>query len=120
MKACAKQLGGCWAKHPRQRHLSVTDNERYVYLIGSQYKSSSQKVERYDCQNNLVDDMADLNFEFKPGHWSACFFDKNKLYKFIYLLANDNIHQLTIGPLSNKWANMHVQFSNQITKRGMT
>jgi hypothetical protein len=35
MKACAKQLGGCWAKHPRQRHLSVTDNERYVYLIGS-------------------------------------------------------------------------------------
>ena len=67
-------MGTAWTKYPRIRHLSVADDKRYVYLIGST-KPSSNKVERYDSEKNIVEEMADLNgFDYKPGHTSSCFF----------------------------------------------
>ena len=49
-----------WTECPRERHISVTDSERYVYLIGSSHKTAKRAVERYDCDTNSVERMADL------------------------------------------------------------
>lgn len=85
-----------WTECPRERHISVTDGEKYVYFIGSSYKTANKAVERYDCETNRVERMADLATEYHPTH-SACFVKAN----WIYLLQTDIIYRVDVSTLQN-------------------
>ena len=65
---------------PRESHIMVALNSKYIYAIGSRILKYSQKVEVFDIELNMWKEQAPLN----QGRYyaSACSFSKRFLYVF--------------------------------------
>jgi hypothetical protein len=91
--------------YERIRHHCVSDNHRFVYVIGSEVKAAWNKVERYDSLTREVISLEDTIYT-KGTQFTVCFFNlcgrgKGKLY----VLQKDVICSLKVQNdyLLHKW-----------------
>lgn len=81
---------GANMNYQRMRHSSISDGMRYVYVLGSSYRSSCDKFEIYDFKENSWKTGPDLPigdknlsccyFKTGQGHESLWVFNKGSMY----------------------------------------
>jgi hypothetical protein len=72
-------------QYPRCNHTVITDNKRYIYILGSKFAAAANKVERIDTETQVCTELPSLITGGK--NLSCCFFRSGMNEEAIYCLS---------------------------------